>query len=47
KCHYVMHALVVGNGSEYPVAILFPNKTMLTNPNYELLLKKVVFVLVT
>lgn len=36
KCHYVMHALVVGNGSEYPVAILFPNKTMLTNPNYEL-----------
>ncbi len=29
KCHYVMYAMVVGGGSEYPVAILFPNKKML------------------
>lgn len=36
KCHYVMYAMVVGGGSEYPVAILFPNKKMLDHPNYEL-----------
>ncbi|MBK6930973.1 MAG: AMP-binding protein [Saprospirales bacterium] len=35
KCHYVMYAMVVGGGSEFPVAILFPNKKMLENPNYE------------
>lgn len=36
KCHYVMYAMVVGGGSEYPVAILFPNKKMLDHPDYEL-----------
>jgi long-subunit acyl-CoA synthetase (AMP-forming) len=36
KCHYVMYAMIVGSGSEYPVAILFPNKKMLDHPNYEL-----------
>lgn len=36
KCHYVMYAMVVGGGSEYPVAILFPNKKIFNNPNYEI-----------
>lgn len=36
KCHYVMYAMIVGSGSEYPVAILFPNKKMLDHPNYEI-----------
>lgn len=36
KCHYISFALVVGNGREYPVALLFPNKKMLDHPNYEL-----------
>lgn len=36
KCHYVMYAMIVGSGSEYPVAILFPNKKMLDHPDYEL-----------
>ncbi|HEX7414360.1 MAG TPA: AMP-binding protein, partial [Bacteroidia bacterium] len=36
KCHYIMFAMVVGSGKEYPVALLFPNKKMLDNPHYEL-----------
>lgn len=36
KCHYVMYAMVVGGGSEYPAAILFPNKKMFDHPNYEI-----------
>jgi len=36
KCHYVMYAMVVGSGTEYPVAILFPNKKILDHPNYEI-----------
>ncbi|MCE9540533.1 MAG: AMP-binding protein, partial [Bacteroidetes bacterium] len=36
KCHYISFALVVGNGQEYPVALLFPNKKMIEHPNYEL-----------
>ncbi len=36
KCHYIMYAVVVGGGSEFPVAILFPNKRMFDNPNYEM-----------
>jgi long-chain acyl-CoA synthetase len=47
KCHYVMHALVVGNGSEYPVAILFRIKLCSPIPTTNFLLKRVVFVLVT
>lgn len=34
KCHYVMFAMVVGSGQEYPVALLFPNKKILDNPDY-------------
>jgi long-chain acyl-CoA synthetase len=36
KCHYVMYAMVVGSGTDYPVAILFPNKKILDHPNYEI-----------
>lgn len=36
KCHYIMHALVVGGGREFPVAILFPNKKALDKPSYEI-----------
>jgi len=34
KCHYISFAMVVGNGKEYPVALLFPNKKLLKNPDY-------------
>ena len=34
KCHYISFAMVVGSGQEYPVAILFPNKKLLNNPDY-------------
>ncbi len=36
KCHYITFAMIVGEGSEYPVALLFPNKKALDHPNYEL-----------
>lgn len=36
KCHYISYAVVYGNGKEYPVAILFPNKKMLEHPNFEI-----------
>jgi long-subunit acyl-CoA synthetase (AMP-forming) len=29
KCHYITHALVDGNGKNYPVALLFPDKSIL------------------
>ena len=29
KCHYISFALVEGRGREYPVALLFPNRTLL------------------
>ena len=29
KCHYITHALVEGNGKNYPVALLFPDKAIL------------------
>ena len=29
KCHYITHALVEGNGKNFPVALLFPNKAIL------------------
>jgi len=35
KCHYVSYAIVAGSGEEYPVALIFPNKKMLDNPDYE------------
>lgn len=36
KCHYIQFAMVVGGGKEFPVALLFPNKKMLSSPHYEL-----------
>lgn len=29
KCHYISYALVEGNGRDYPVALLFPDKVLL------------------
>ncbi len=34
KCHYISFAVVAGNGQEYPVALLFPNKKLLDHPDY-------------
>lgn len=36
KCHYVQYAVVSGSGEEHPVALIFPNKKLLSNPDYEL-----------
>jgi long-subunit acyl-CoA synthetase (AMP-forming) len=36
KCHYISFAMVAGSGKEYPVALLFPNKKLLSNPDYEI-----------
>ncbi|HLG34343.1 MAG TPA: AMP-binding protein [Bacteroidia bacterium] len=36
KCHYISFAMVVGSGQDYPVAILFPNKKLLKQPDYAL-----------
>lgn len=33
KCHYVSYALVEGSGKEYPVALLFPNYSLLDHSN--------------
>lgn len=35
KCHYISFAMVTGSGKDYPVAILFPNRKMLSRPAYE------------
>lgn len=35
KCHYISFALVTGNGREYPVALLFPNKKLFEHPTFE------------
>ncbi len=35
KCHYISFAVVTGGGREYPVALLFPNKKLIDNPDYE------------
>ena len=35
KCHYVQYAVVTGSGEDYPVALIFPNKNLLENPDYE------------
>ncbi len=32
KCPYLSYAFVTGNGRDYPVALLFPNRTMLERP---------------
>jgi len=36
KCHYVQYAVVSGSGEEHPVALIFPNKRLLENPDYEM-----------
>ncbi len=36
KCHYVQYAVVSGSGEEYPVALIFPNKKLLENPDYSI-----------
>ncbi len=36
KCHYVQYAIVSGSGEEHPVALIFPNKKLLTQPDYEI-----------
>ena len=36
QCHYIKYAMVCGNGDEYPVALLFPNRDLLKNPDYHL-----------
>jgi long-subunit acyl-CoA synthetase (AMP-forming) len=35
KCHYVQHVLISGSGEDHPVALIFPNKGMLENPDYQ------------
>jgi long-subunit acyl-CoA synthetase (AMP-forming) len=34
KCHYISFAVVTGNGRDYPVALLFPNKKLIDQPDY-------------
>ena len=34
KCHYVAYAIVTGNGQDHPVALIFPNKNLLENPDH-------------
>ena len=36
RCHYVQYAVVSGSGEEHPVALIFPNKRLLENPDYTL-----------
>lgn len=36
KCHYISFAMVVGNGMEYPVALLFPNRKLLQQPHFSI-----------
>jgi long-subunit acyl-CoA synthetase (AMP-forming) len=35
KCHYVQYSVVSGGGEDYPVALIFPNKKLLENPDYQ------------
>lgn len=36
RCHYVKYAVVSGSGEKYPVALVFPNKKLFNNPDYEI-----------
>lgn len=36
QCHYVQYAIVTGSGEEHPVALIFPNKKLLSNPDYQI-----------
>ncbi len=33
KCHYVQHVVVCGSGEDYPVALVFPNRNLIDNPD--------------
>lgn len=33
KCHYVQYIIISGSGEDYPVALIFPNRNLLENPN--------------
>jgi len=35
KCHYIQYVIIYGNGEDYPVALIFPNKKMFVNPDYQ------------
>ena len=35
-CHYVKYVGVTGNGEDQPVALIFPNKSLLDHPDYKL-----------
>ncbi len=35
KCHYIQHVIISGSGEDHPVALIFPNKNMLLNPDYQ------------
>lgn len=35
RCHYVQYAVVTGSGEEHPVALIFPNKKLLEQPDYQ------------
>jgi long-subunit acyl-CoA synthetase (AMP-forming) len=36
KCHYVAYSVISGKGKDYPVALIFPNKNLLKNPDYKI-----------
>lgn len=36
RCHFIQYAVVAGSGKDYPVALIFPNKQLLEDPDYEL-----------
>jgi len=36
KCHYIQHVIISGSGEDHPVALIFPNKNMLSSPNYQM-----------
>jgi len=36
KCHYIQHVIISGSGEDHPVALIFPNKNLLNNPNYQI-----------
>ncbi|MCC6683526.1 MAG: AMP-binding protein [Bacteroidia bacterium] len=38
-CHYVQYVIVSGSGEEYPVALIFPNKTLLNQHDREEVVK--------
>lgn len=35
QCHYVSFVMVTGSGEDYPVAVIFPDRRLLHNPNYQ------------